>query len=43
AIAVGAQDCHMQDSGAHTGDVSAALIADLGCTAVIVGHSERRT
>jgi len=43
AIAVGGQDCHAADSGAHTGDVSAAMLADLGCTFVIVGHSERRT
>ncbi|RED12962.1 Triosephosphate isomerase [Pontivivens insulae] len=41
-IAVGAQDCHANVSGAHTGDTSATLIAELGATAVIVGHSERR-
>jgi triosephosphate isomerase len=42
-IAIGAQDCHGHDFGAHTGDVSAAMIADCGASAVIVGHSERRT
>lgn len=42
AVAIGAQDCHMAKSGAHTGDVSAAMIAELGGSFVIVGHSERR-
>jgi triosephosphate isomerase len=42
-IEIGAQDCHTAESGAHTGDVSAALLKDVGATAVIVGHSERRT
>jgi len=42
-INIGAQDCHTAESGAHTGDVSAALLSDVGATAVIVGHSERRT
>ena len=41
-ISIGAQDCHMQASGAFTGDVSADMIADTGATFVIVGHSERR-
>lgn len=41
-IAVGGQDCHADDKGAHTGDVSAVLLKDLGCAYVIVGHSERR-
>jgi len=41
-IAVGAQDCHPKASGAHTGDVSAEMIADAGGSYVIVGHSERR-
>jgi triosephosphate isomerase len=41
-VAIGAQDCHGHDFGAHTGDVSAAMIADCGAVAVIVGHSERR-
>jgi triosephosphate isomerase (TIM) len=43
AVKLGAQDCHESISGAHTGDVSAEMIADAGGTAVIVGHSERRT
>ncbi len=38
----GAQDVHPEDAGAHTGDVSAAMLADLGCTYVEVGHHERR-
>jgi triosephosphate isomerase (TIM) len=42
AFAVGAQDCHPKPSGAHTGDISAEMLADAGATAVIVGHSERR-
>lgn len=42
AISVGGQDCHMSASGAHTGDIAAAMIKDLGATFVIVGHSERR-
>jgi triosephosphate isomerase len=41
-IGVGGQDCHVQVSGAFTGDVSAALLADAGADFVIVGHSERR-
>jgi len=41
-IAVGAQDCHPQPSGAHTGDISAEMLADAGARAIIVGHSERR-
>jgi triosephosphate isomerase len=41
-IAIGAQDCHMQGSGAFTGDMSAKMIADSGATHVIIGHSERR-
>lgn len=43
AIMVGGQDCHSQTSGAHTGDISAEMLKDAGATAVIVGHSERRT
>ena len=41
-IAVGAQDCHPNASGAHTGDLSAEMLADAGTSAIIVGHSERR-
>jgi triosephosphate isomerase len=41
-IHIGAQDCHTQDKGAFTGDVSAGMVADTGATHVIVGHSERR-
>jgi triosephosphate isomerase len=42
-IAIGAQDCHAEPSGAFTGDLSAEILKDAGATAVIVGHSERRT
>ncbi|MEE9316998.1 MAG: triose-phosphate isomerase [Rhodospirillales bacterium] len=42
-VALGAQDCHATAKGAHTGDISAAMLADLGCRYVITGHSERRT
>lgn len=42
-IATGAQDCHGKASGAHTGDISAPMIADAGGSLVICGHSERRT
>ena len=42
-IGLGGQDCHAEASGAHTGDVSAPMLADLGCRYVVVGHSERRT
>jgi len=41
-VAVGAQDCHEQEQGAFTGDVSARMLASLGCKYIIVGHSERR-
>jgi triosephosphate isomerase len=41
-VAVGGQDCHPQMQGAHTGDVSAAMLRDAGATWVILGHSERR-
>ncbi|WP_188577844.1 triose-phosphate isomerase [Azorhizobium oxalatiphilum] len=41
-LAIGGQDCHVKASGAHTGDVSAEMLADAGATMVIVGHSERR-
>ena len=42
-IATGGQDCHAEASGAFTGDVSAEMLADIGCRYVIVGHSERRS
>ncbi len=41
-IALGAQDCHWAEKGAHTGDISPAMLHDLGCEYVILGHSERR-
>jgi triosephosphate isomerase len=41
-IVTGGQDCHPAASGAHTGDISAAMLADAGAQFVIVGHSERR-
>ncbi|HEV8237902.1 MAG TPA: triose-phosphate isomerase [Thermoanaerobaculia bacterium] len=41
-FAVGGQDLHSEDAGAHTGDVSGAQLADAGCGWVLVGHSERR-
>jgi triosephosphate isomerase len=41
-VALGGQDCHAKASGAHTGDHAAVLLKDVGCTYVIVGHSERR-
>jgi triosephosphate isomerase len=41
-LSVGAQDCHVKASGAHTGDLSAEMLADAGASAIIVGHSERR-
>jgi len=42
-IAVGGQDCHARASGAHTGDIAAAQLADAGASHVILGHSERRS
>jgi triosephosphate isomerase (TIM) len=42
-VGVGGQDCHAKVSGAHTGDISAHMLADAGATYVIVGHSERRS
>lgn len=41
-VAVGAQDCHTEASGAHTGHLSAEMLADAGASYIIVGHSERR-
>jgi len=43
ALSIGGEDCHVAESGAHTGDVSAEMLDDAGATTVIVGHSERRT
>jgi len=42
-IKLGGQDCHWNPHGAHTGDISAEMLKDAGASAVIVGHSERRT
>ena len=42
AIRLGGQDCHAAASGAHTGDISAAQLAEAGASHVILGHSERR-
>ncbi|MBA3054310.1 MAG: triose-phosphate isomerase [Sphingomonadales bacterium] len=42
AIGIGGQDCHTAVKGAHTGDISAAMLADAGAKLAIVGHSERR-
>jgi triosephosphate isomerase len=42
-ICVGAQNMYLEESGAFTGEVSGAMIKDVGCTHVIIGHSERRT
>jgi triosephosphate isomerase len=42
AVGVGAQNCHWEKEGAFTGEVAVSMIADLGCSHVIVGHSERR-
>jgi triosephosphate isomerase (TIM) len=41
-VAIGGQNCHASKSGAHTGDISAEMLADAGASAIIVGHSERR-
>ena len=42
AVSLGAQDCHVNESGAHTGDLSPEILVDSGASAIIVGHSERR-
>ncbi len=42
ALQIGAQDCHSAEKGAHTGDISAPILADAGARHVILGHSERR-
>lgn len=41
-IVIGGQDCHWNETGAHTGDISAEMLKDAGAGAVILGHSERR-
>ena len=41
-VAIGAQDCAAHENGAHTGDISAQMLREMGCTYVILGHSERR-
>jgi triosephosphate isomerase (TIM) len=41
-ISLAGQNCHWEDNGAFTGEISPAMLADLSCTYVIVGHSERR-
>ncbi|MGO9004152.1 MAG: triose-phosphate isomerase [Beijerinckiaceae bacterium] len=42
-VALGGQDCHFSEGGAHTGDISALMLKDAGASYVIVGHSERRS
>jgi len=42
-VAIGGQDCHSASSGAHTGDTAAPMLRDVGCSYVILGHSERRS
>jgi triosephosphate isomerase len=42
-LLIGGQDCHAEAAGAFTGDIAAEMLADAGASAVIVGHSERRT
>src|SRR5687768_12941145 len=41
-LSIGAQDCHQNDSGAHTGNISAPMLKEAGARLTIVGHSERR-
>jgi len=41
-VALGGQDCHQEQQGAHTGDISASMLRDAGASWVILGHSERR-
>ncbi|MEP3334332.1 triose-phosphate isomerase [Sedimentitalea sp.] len=43
SLLIGGQDCHANESGAHTGDISAPMLVDAGATHVILGHSERRS
>jgi triosephosphate isomerase len=42
-VRIGAQDCHAEPAGAFTGDIAAEMLRDAGASAVIVGHSERRS
>lgn len=42
SLMIGAQDCHFKDNGAHTGDISALMLSQIGVNMVLVGHSERR-
>ena len=42
AVGLGAQNCHWEDKGAFTGEISAPMLVDLGCGLVLLGHSERR-
>jgi len=41
-VFIGSQDCHTNTNGAHTGDISAEMLRDIGCSHIIIGHSERR-
>lgn len=41
-LAFGAQNCYFQRSGAFTGEISPGMLAEIGCTHVVLGHSERR-
>ena len=41
-VAIGAQNCHQNESGAYTGEISAKMVKSVGCNYVIIGHSERR-
>lgn len=43
SVRLGAQNCSLAEQGAHTGEVSTAMLADLGCRSVLIGHSERRS
>ena len=43
SLLIGAQNCHFEQSGSYTGEISAQMLSDLGVTSVILGHSERRT
>ncbi len=42
-VSIGGQDCHEKESGAHTGDIAAAMLKDAGASYCLAGHSERRT